>query len=327
MTLAISFMLCKPGYSQIPYNLYTTVATYTPLTGGVSLNGSHVWDSYSDNYAANMSFMSKIDTAHFETCFLGSENTFVTDSSDTSYISGFFLEDADLIDRGTISGVSASPIRYEVAGAPGSRVFKLEIANAGFHAEYDNYGTLNDFINMQVWVYEGSNIVELHYGTSRISHGNDYFYFSGMPLVGMIDNVSPNGDGIVYILSGDAPAPFIDSMILSGGTPSYMGRTLSSFPPAGTVYRFIPKRLSVKDLTFSNTHLYPTDAQDEVMIDYNSSDVAWYKVVSIAGNNTNVNGKLQSGVNHIDISVLPKGDYFMQLGNKDGATVRKFVKQ
>lgn len=326
MAMAISITVCTSAYSQMPYNLYTSATTYMPLTSGTSLNGTHVWDSYSDNYVADMRFVAKIDTAHFETGFLGSENFFVSDSADTSYLSGFYLEDADLIDRGTISGTSASPLRYEVDGTPGSRVFKLEIANAGFHGEYDNYGTQNDYINMQVWVYEGSNIVELHYGPSNISHPDEYFNFMGKPLIGMIDNVSPNGDGVIYVLSGNPTAPGIDSMVLSGGTPSYVGPTLNNFPPSGTVYRFVPKNLSVKDLAFNNMRVYPTSAQNEVMIDNPGNEKTNYNIVSISGSTTNIGGELGRGITQVDVSALPAGVYLIELQNASGRATKKFVK-
>lgn len=324
--IAAATMICTTGYSQMPYYLSTSVETYTPLTGATSLNGPTVWDSYNNNYAADMGFTSKIDTARFKTAFLGSENVFVADSSDTSYINGFFLEDADLIDRGTLSGVSASPIRYEIDGSPGSRVFKMEIANAGFHAEYDNYGTQSDFINMQVWVHENTNIIELHYGPSSISNASDYFSIGGMPFIGLIHNLSPNGDGVIYMLSGNPAAPKLDSMVLSGSTPTYMGSPLTNFPPSGTVYRFVPKNLSVKNVAFETTLVYPTSANNEIMVNYDNTDAAWYKVIAITGSNTNISGQLQKGVTHIDVSTLPKGNYFIQLGSSNGKAIRKFVK-
>jgi len=323
----ITSLFCGTAKAQMPYNFSYSTDVYVPLTAGTSLNGIHIWDGYTDNYSAAMGFISKIDTARFNTCYLSGQNIMVADSSDTATLNGFFLTDADLIDRGYIAGTSSlSPVRYMVSGTGGNRIFKIEVANAGFHEELNNFSTLNDYINAQLWIYEGSNVIELRYGPSKINNPSTYFNFGGLPMVGLIHNMSPAGDGKLYILSGNPSAPTIDSILLSGGNPTYLGHALNSFPTNGMVYRFTPKTTFIGKLALDDTKVYPTAAQNQVMVDYNSTKTASYKIVSIGGSTTNISGTLQKGTTHIDVTALPAGIYLLQLENDDSRSVKKFVK-
>jgi hypothetical protein len=76
--------------------------------------------------------------------------------------------EADLIDRGELTGISQSPISYKMEGNAGSRILKIEWKNAGFVGEIGELGTLNDYVNFQVWLFEGSNDVEMHYGPNMV---------------------------------------------------------------------------------------------------------------------------------------------------------------
>ena len=329
INICISTLLGTAANAQMPYTFSYATDTYVPLTVGTSLNGTHIWDSYSDEYyTAPIGFNFTIDKVTIDKCFLYTENSMTTDTVSTDTSKGFGFIDGDLIDRGRISGTaSLSPIRYTVTGTPGSRIFKLEIANAGFYAEYDSLGTLNDSVNVQEWLYEGTNVVELRYGPSKISYPSTYFSISGMPLVGYIDAYYPSSASKIFILSGDPTRPTIDSIIMgAGGFPTHLGNPLNSFPPNGMVYRFTPKTTSVNNLALENSRIYPTAAQNEIMIDYNAGEPAKYTVVSVSGSNTNISGTLQRGTAHINIADLPAGIYLLKLENSYGRSTKKFVK-
>jgi hypothetical protein len=154
-------------------------------------------------------------------------------------VNGFFFSDADIADRGYLNQTaSRSPIRYLTTGTAPNRIFKLEIANGGFYNEYDFYNTMSDSFSLQVWVYETSNIVELHYGPSRITHAADYFNFGNGPLVMYAKHADfdMGTAGSVYFLEGAASAPALDSVDL----PNQPATALNSWPASGKVYRFTP---------------------------------------------------------------------------------------
>ncbi|MGN6568193.1 MAG: T9SS type A sorting domain-containing protein [Flavipsychrobacter sp.] len=327
----IGLLLSTSAMAQMPtYNFSYYTDTYTPLTGGTSVNGSTIWDGGVNSYAVPVGFTFQVDTATTSTCFLRYGYLTEIDSSSAMQTHGFSMIDADLVDRGKLAGTSSlSPIRYEVSGTPGSRIFKLEMTNAGFQVEDDKFGTLNDYINIQEWWYEGSNIVELRYGPSQVTY-SIYFDWGGKPLIFYTPYKSlsgASGGGTYYVVSGDPAAPTIDSVVFGPmGNPTYMGTLLNSYPANGQVYRFTPKNLGVTNVALQNVHVYPTAAQTEVMVDYNSNEKASYTVVSINGSATNINGTLSHGTTHIDVSALPAGVYLVELQSSNGRATRKFVK-
>ena len=56
---------------------------------------------------------------------------------------------------------SLSPVSYQLGGVPGSRILKVEWKNAGFHMDIAADNKSVDFVNLQIWLYEESNDIEL----------------------------------------------------------------------------------------------------------------------------------------------------------------------
>jgi len=326
----ISLLLSAPALAQMPtYNFSYYTDTYTSLTSGTSVNGSTLWDGSINSYIIPVGFTFQVDTFETNNCFLRYGYLTEADSSSTIETHGFSMIDAALVDRGKLTGTSLSPIRYEVSGTPGNRIFKLEMANAGFQVEDDKFGTLNDYINIQEWWYEGSNIVELRYGPSQVTY-SVYFDWGGKPMIFYTPYKSlsgSSGGGTYYVVSGDPAAPTIDSVVFGPfGNPTYTGTLLNSYPANGQVYRFTPKNLSVNNVVLQSVNVYPTAAQNEVMVDYSNNEKADYKVVSINGSVTNIKGLLDHGTTHIDVSALPAGMYLIKLQSAQGNATKKFVK-
>lgn len=321
----IGTLFTQSAKAQLGYKLSVTTDTYTPLTGGTSVNGSTMWDE--ENYKVPLGFNFKLGSTTISDFSLVS-GAFAATDTDAAVISGFFTCDGDLYDRGNSGGSSSmSPIRYTVSGTAGSRIFKMEVSNAGFFDEYDIYTTNNDFVNYQVWFYETSNIVELRYGPSNISHAADYFTLGSGPVVGFMKNIDPSSGSVdmLYYLNGSASSPAIDS---TGNLFSISGG-LASYPANGTVYRFTPPStgvdIFVKEL--DGIKVMNTISTDYVRIANNSNAKTTYTLTAINGANVNLNGILQQGTNNIDMSALPAGVYVLQCKNTDGAMQQRIVKQ
>ena len=148
----------------------------------------------------------------------------ITSKVDTNFDYGIMPFDTDLIDRGDFTGISKSPIRYKVEGAAGSRILKIEWKNVGFYEEGDFYGTLNDFISFQLWLYEGSNTIEMHYGAHQVTDPSVNYFGETGPLVGLADEALSN----IYLLSGNPANPLVASSF----------STLNGTPANGTIYTF-----------------------------------------------------------------------------------------
>lgn len=324
-TLFSLMLFSTATFAQIGYDVTVQTQTYQPLTSGTSMSGADLWDE--EMYSAAIGFNFEIDGKTMTDFFIGSGQSCLTDTQ--GIVSGFFISDMDLHDRGNASGgvTAQSPIRYQLTGTAPNRIFKAEVSNAGMFDEFDIYGTNNDSVNIQIWYYETTNIVEIHYGPSNITHPSDYFFISGSPIVGFVRNVDLNGVGnldMLYYLVGSPAAPTIDSttslFTISGG--------LNTYPSNGTVYRFAPKGLSVKNVSAIDDQLVmvTNNGASEVVIDNNGKNTFNYSIVSINGASMNVSGTLVHGRNQLDISTLAPGMYLLQVQGTAGQKVFKVVK-
>jgi len=310
------------------YSLSTSTSTYTPLSGASTANGSTPWDSTS-YFSEPLGFTGfSIDTTATDFFYLQKGVYFSADTVTRMALHGFLLMNANLIDRGAVSGTSLSPISFMTSGSTGSRIFKLQIANVGFAEEQSTYGTLNDYVNFQVWVYEGSNIVEIHIGDSHITSGHAATFWpitGGSPAIGFGKRKDTLGSGTEYIVSG--PPYSYDSIVYHKHSPTYVGSGFfPGLPASGSVFTFTPVRLAVNNVAVKDAKIYPTSCTNEVMVDYYNNVATQYEVVSINGSITGIKGHLVNGTTHIDISSLAAGMYFVQLSNNAGKSTNKFIK-
>jgi len=66
----------------------------------------------------------------------------------------------DAIDRG------GSEISYIISGSEGSRILKMQWKNIGFYMD----GAHENYYNVQAWLYEGSNNLEVHIGQCSLQN-------------------------------------------------------------------------------------------------------------------------------------------------------------
>jgi len=325
--------IASPGatYAQFPYKLSTLNEPYKPLSGGTNIT-SLVWFN-DDFFAMPMPFGINMDTVHCTIPFIEGGSTIVTDTG-KNIVSSFFLTDANLIDKG-FSGSDLnflSPIRYEIFGDTGNRIFKLEIANAAFFNEIV-YGTTYDSVYMQIWLYETTNMVELRYGPSHVSHGYNYFPNKGFPGIGYIQDVDSSLNGMYYILGGDPVSPFVESILSTNGVLASKPSGLNSFPVEGTVYRFTPVKLYVDKnaghLSETVTKVYPTTCNNDLIIEYTTdrpNDKAYYNLFSETGVLQLNDVVLPNMLNHVDVGGLTPGIYILQLQTSKGIDRQKIIK-
>jgi hypothetical protein len=219
------------------YTLATFTDTYTELTGATSLNNGEIWDD--PTYIMPMAFPFMINNnAVTELEFYGGGSLMRAPTPDPLVYNYIFPFEADLIDRGANGATSLSPISYKVEGTPGSRIQKVEFKNAGSYNEMDAQGTLDMFVNFQMWLFEGSNKIEYHFGPSFVNDPNLFYDGSG-PISGTADYDETN-DIITnaHFIIGPAANPSL----------SVNPTLLTGTPADGMVYRLyisIPIELTV----------------------------------------------------------------------------------
>ncbi len=304
-----------------------TGQSYTPLTTGTNISSGLLWDE--ESFKVPMGFTSKIGDKTIDSFSLINSGGFGPASDTTGLINAFMaIAATDLEDRGWISGTPSSPLRYLVSGVAPNRIFKFEMFNAGFYEEQDIYGTLNDSLNLQMWVYETTNIIELRFGDSKITNPTDYFYLGTSTLVGYIKNADMLADTLNkgYNLTGSPSAPIVDSFTAASTSITVM----NAFPTSGTVYRFIPKTVAagLGDPDFvAQFKVYPTQTTDFINIDYAQTEKAQAELMNVNGQKVLPTSSLNKGKNTIAVSSLPNGNYILNINSTTGTASFKFTKQ
>lgn len=165
------------------YTLTTLSDTYAELTGATSINNGEIWDD--PDYIVPIEFPFELNGNPITTLqFQGTGALLASATADPDIFTAVFPFEMDLIDRGASDTASLSPLSYLVEGSPGSRILKIEWKNAGSYSEYFT-GTQDMFINLQLWLYEGSNKIEFRFGEHLITDP-DLFYGLGV-YMGLTD--------------------------------------------------------------------------------------------------------------------------------------------
>ncbi len=306
-----SFLKSNSSSSKVLQNNFTfnkSTAPYNLLSGATSVNNNQIWDDpeYIVPIGFDFDFYGiTMDSVYFSWSLGGSVTTVVDANYNADYIIAPF--EVDLIDRGDISGVSMSPISYKLEGNAGSRIFKLEWKNVGFYLEADSLGTLNDYINYQLWLYEGTNIIEFRYGMHSITYPDIAYDGASGGIIGLADASLLNA----YLLTGPASSPvMVDTFTFINGTPA-----------AGTIYRFTPtSNISINSQINNDVMLkaFPNPFQNKTTIKISNTNInnAELTIVDAFGKTVRVISNIQSNEITIERAELANGIYFFSLTEK-----------
>ncbi|MEM1321956.1 MAG: T9SS type A sorting domain-containing protein [Bacteroidota bacterium] len=326
-------LLTFASQAQLPYELVIESSTYSNLTASTSVNNDTTWDDPQFTIPIGFDFELLGETAN--EIFIVEEGVggfLSTDGSGMGIIPIFIAYGADIIDRGYDLDLGPGPgsqsnISYQLEGNAGSRILKIEWRNAGFYSDVDDDGIAQDSINFQVWLYEGSNDIAIHFGPKLISQPYLAYDGKGGPLVGFFPNYNVEEDdveGNIYLLSGDPRKPsFLEVVDL------YEILFLSGAIPNGTVYRFTQVNTSINELEVLNapTHVVPNPVRETFQLVYDRNALTIVNASII-----NFEGRVLRQVRDIDQAVpiadLPAGLYTLQLQTKSGQLIsKKLLKQ
>ena len=144
-----------------------TTEAYELLQNPISINEGEIWEPET-TYELNFDFDFEINGQFFDQVLVDAGKGLTFPGYDNPSLWIWVSEWGGwpfLLDRGI--NVSVSPIDYEVTGADGERILKIQWQNAGIR---DNEGDdPNDFVDFQIWICEGTNRTEIHYGVSQTS--------------------------------------------------------------------------------------------------------------------------------------------------------------
>ncbi|MFA6060366.1 MAG: T9SS type A sorting domain-containing protein [Taibaiella sp.] len=315
---AATFLVNYESKAQMPYLVTTLQENYVLLTNATNITAGNAWaDTATFTFPVGFNFQFGGNTIN--TITLNETNLLVPALTGTQ--SGFAILGTSLQDRNYPGSEGVSPVSYKLSGTSGSRIFKMELRNAGFSNEKSLYGTSNDSVNLQVWIYESNSAIEFRFGPSSITHFPDYF--QGKVPLGYIKNLSMDNFLFekYYSLKGNPLNPGMDTV-----TNLNVAVGLDTYPASGTVYRFTPKTNSTGISRATKVTLgsvYPVPARDVLFIE---SKAEAYEILSLTGNILN-RGKITGARTEVPLQQFAPGMYLIRLSNsRNEVDVHKFIR-
>ncbi len=325
ITLFLFFVIFGQLQSQ-SYTFSKRSESYTELTAPIPLNNSDVWDfpDYTIPFGFDVwYFDTTIDTLYF---FSEGAATILS----TSNVEGGFHQllipfGAALIDRGYGTSTSQSPLSYEATGTTGERILKIQWKNAGFFGDFQANGFSTDYINFQLWIYETSGLIEMHYGPSLITYPNDDYTNGVGPAVGLIPSYDWDNDTLSSAslwLAGYPYNPYIeyanDLVFLNG----------SIMPD--NVYAFHNVQVGVHHPENTIARVYPNPVHEVLTVQFNSlqDDIYMVEIYNANGQPVFFATIESSSLNSIDIHVahLNPGVYYLNIVSDHQVSAIQFVK-
>lgn len=318
--LSVFLLFINVINAQSVYNFEVANIPYLDLTGSTSLNNGVVWDD--PGYTIPLGFSFNISTYTFDTVYILDWSTGSIVSSnpvDGDVIPIFSPITQDIIDLGYGAGISESNISYKTEGTAGSRIFKLEWNNVGFFHD----STEADFMNLQLWLYEGSNMIEYRYGASSINNPVESFEGETGPQISLGTSydsttflMADNG----YFLSENPVSPTITTLM--AGDPVVF-TALQGMMPSGTVYRFIQQPLAVNEFKNVAFEVYPNPVKEYLNLTY-ATNIQHISILNELGQNIK---QIYGSSQGVDVSDLQSGVYFVKIETSEGIGTQKFIKQ
>lgn len=293
-TLLVIAICCSSLLSAQPYNFSQNTSPYSALSGETVLTTSAPW-TYASSFTVPIGFT-------FD--FMGTNFTAVNVEG-----SGFGFFDVNyyylslpfcvkLKSKGT-SG-NNSPISYKTEGVAPNRITKVQWKNAGFH--YDTTST----INFQMWMYETTNVIEVHIGSSNIPNPSIVYQenSSDGPVIGLFEFNTPTNCTYSIILSGLPAAPTVTNPT---GNVNVFGPSLNGTPADGTVYIFDPNANGVNELNTASFTV--SNLQNGFVLINSDSSVENCTLYALDGKTTITR---QPDGQQLFIGDLPSGVYILE---------------
>lgn len=228
-----------------------------------------------------------------------------------------------IVDGAAISGEPASTIQYKVIGEPGTQICKVQYSDCAFFNEvYSSEASAQNRMSYQIWLYEGSNAVEIRFGPSDVPQPQLVFDGRDGPRVTFVTGIPfENIDNAVYgtILEGDPQNPVLGDP----SPPTSEPPGLNAMPESGRVYRFAPNTTSLNESIAAAIEIYPTLAQNTLIVKSGFNGRRRYQIHGLSGKAVKSGMLPKNG--SIDISTFTRGIYLISI---EGIKVaQKFVKQ
>ena len=242
-------------------------------------------------------------------------------NQETGHLYQLFPFFGSMIDRGYQQDSALSPITFQTEGLPGGRIFTIEYKEAGFYDGIeDENGVFQDYISIQIRLYETSGDIEFHIGPYFIQEDTKTI-FQGKPgpIIGLIadgDYVPDDLFGELILLEGDPLKPIINT-----DTTAFLEWPI----PENTVYRFSKMGTSVGDQLTAAKHalFFPNPTSGDIYLNKSISNNIIYPIIVL-----DIHGKqvgLWSNEKEISGSKLSNGCYYIFCQFNDEVFTQKLI--
>jgi len=324
------FAIAQLDCSQVQYEHSTFTDTYEDIdtTLATSLTQGIVWDD------PNVVFPLEFD---FEFYSLTTSSLLVSGDLLGSAVIGnpdalkssanvFLPAYADYTDlayaefeEGSENGIST--ISYITVGDEGNRIMKLQWKDVGFYEEVSE-GTANNFMNIQMWLYEVDKSIEFRYGPSAIAEEDIPLLFGEIssPISGLICDINLNDNAITGVyLTGDPTSPALENL---EEEPS---AAFNSIPEAGRVFRFERSTISEVPAFTEPLDVTIVTKENEILVS-NSQELEKVEILDLTGKVVLTSLEKKSDYS-FDTTGLYYGMYLVRVYRNGESHTRKVIKQ
>ncbi len=322
-SMLIVMLLISAGFGRAQfYELQVSSGTYAPLNDAVSLNNGMTWDdphftiplgftfNYLNSEINNIYIVEYGYGAHLGTSEALSGTTDALIAYSPDLVDRNYNLDLDEPTTGALSDIS-----YQLEGASGDRILKIQWENAGFYDEIAETGESQSYMNFQLWLYENGSAIELHFGPNSIQTPGLIYSNEKGPVVGFIEDYDIDEDemrGEAWELKGNYNEA---TMRQVNNIDNFKGMNNSIVD--GTIYRF-SKLVSgiVKDSELpTNGQLFPNPCTTTFNLTSSPDKLSTVLIYDAIGQRVLT---IPYTGEAIDVSGLEKGLYFVEYleGNK-----------
>jgi hypothetical protein len=319
LVLIASHAFCQTSSNTIYYTFEKDFGPYKILdsTKTISITDGDIWveDDVYKIHPQNFHF--KFLDHKLDSLAINQDNLFMPDRDYFITAFGNFLM-FDRANHDTIKYTSGiSPIDYLVDSSSGSKILKMQWMNTGFFFDSTSY------LNFQIWLYEGTNTLEIRYGKSHVNMNLSQVIGCG-PLVGLsrVDTVA--GKSLYeLLLRGNAQDPSTVTLGMSGK------RCLNNVPPEGTIYRFYYHDSAKVVEKFPTSYkVYPTlcshpDCSGIFHVDITSASPAIVNVYDMTGRRV-LSQTMYYGQT-MNLSNLRSGMYIVRIDHDNNLFTQKVI--
>ncbi|MGI9190854.1 MAG: T9SS type A sorting domain-containing protein [Chitinophagaceae bacterium] len=324
--------------NMYPYSFSKTTGTYQNLTGSTNLTAGFVWDDTTFTIPLGFTFKWALDNRNLTSIVVDAGGMlYATDDVNSTF--GFPIPtkmmmayQCDLVDRGTnTSQMPMSPISYLTTGTAPNRICKIEYRNCGFFSDAAGL----DSTNFQIWLYEGSNIIEYHYGPQSVADITTSFDGENGPWINLIYDANLDIvnqtlmlDACTYVSGNNNTANAVNPtspIDLFAGPSDW---AFDGLPDNGQIFRWVPLggANSVNDLNaFNHVKVYPTPFNTAITIE-NENNLQALRLSDLNGR-VLIEQKAEGKKATLNTNTLASGVYFLNITDaKNNQKTMKVVK-